>query len=456
MEQKNLRDLMDLLATARQQLDEAKCRLVRLQSEPRQMQEDIARLDEEYQPLVQRLEKLTAEQEGEYDALQQQLQALEQEKSGISVFRFKDRGAVSARLRQCRSRCREIEEYRTVYERVCYLDGEMQKLRSAVQSARQEAQTLQQLMGKLEDESTRQTLTCIETLTAMEEEEIRTVAANAPLNWATLPMNLLRMLCAEPRCPLRPHLDLNRKILLNACDHIPFTMGKYRWQTVRLYQDRALLICMDPVYPKTPFREAKGESEWSCSNVRKLLNGEFLQTFSADELAAILYSEETDNRVFALNCQEAEQYLSQEQRAFALCWWLRETLPLRKDLEEERNCAGYIDLDGGAEWVYCHWDKIYYPNLSSRYDFSLCCRPVMWVSFTREADDVMWEKLWRGAKDGVVSCKGKWRSVPSRWVQDYGYSEPRGISSGRRAAAPTAAPDYMDYDPLHKIDYSGM
>jgi hypothetical protein len=333
----------------------------------------------------------------------------------------------------------------------------MQKMRSAIDSARQEAQTLQELIGRLESECTQQTLTCIEAITAMEEEDIRTLAANAPLHWVTLPMNLLRMLCAESRCPLRRHLDFNRKILLNAGDHLPFTMGKYRWQTVRLCKDRALLICMDPVYPKTPFRDAKGEAEWSCSDVRKLLNGDFLKTFSADELAAILYSEETDNRVFALDCQEAERYLSREQRAFALNWWLREALPLREDLGEERNSVYYIGLDGGKDLTYCSWDTVYFPRLSSRYDFSLCCRPVMWVSLTPEADDVVWEKLWSKAENGVVSCKGKWKSEPSLWVKDYGYAEPHRIASGRGAAAPSAGRcDYADYDPLHTIDYSDM
>ncbi len=457
MEQKSLYDLMDLLVKAQQELTATREQLAALQRAPQQIEEDIARLDKEYQPLSARLERMTPEQEGEYDALQQQASQLEQEKSTLSFFQFKDRGALSTQLRQCRSRCREIETYRKEHERFTYLDGEMAKMRDTIANANTNARALQDLIPRLEQEISAQTLTCINAITAMEEEEIRAMAAAAPQPWATLPMNLLRLLCAEPRCPLRENLSVNRKVLLNAGDHIPFTMGGYRWQTVRACRDRALIICMDPVYPRTPFRNAKGEADWGDSDVRKLLNGDFLKTFSAGELATLLYSEETDNRVFALNRQEAEQYLSREQRAFALSWWLRDTLPLRKDLEEERNSVGYIGLDGSAEWTYCDWDAVYYPGLSHQYDFSLCCRPVMWVSISPESDDVLWQKVWHEAKNGAVSFAGKWKSDPSRWVRDYGYTDPHGISRVRNRPSPTACrPDYIDYDPLHNIDYRDL
>lgn len=287
MEQKSLHDLLDLLVKAQQEIVEAKSRLADLQRAPQQLEEDLARLGKEYQPLGQRLERMMAEQEGEYDALQQQMQQLEQEKGGLSLFQFKDRHGLSSQLRRCRSRCREIETYRSEHDRFTYLGGEMQTLRGAIAAAREQAQTLGGSISHLESECTRQTLTCLEAITAMEEEDIRALAANAPETWVALPMNLLHLLCAEPLCPLRERLSVSQKVLLCARDHIPFTVGKYRWQVVRICADRALLICMDPVYPKCAFRRSGGDSTWANSDVRARLNADFLLDFTERERSAM-------------------------------------------------------------------------------------------------------------------------------------------------------------------------
>ena len=453
MDYSQLTDLLSQVAAQRREIAEARQQIDDLRRAPEQCAKELAHLQSELDTLSRKLARLTPEQEGEYDALQQELAALEAARAELTLLQFGPRHRNAERRRACEKRSKEIRDHRSFTEASVKAREAAERLQELQSGAIAAAEQLEEQVRQAEDNRARHTLACLETIADLPEDDISRLVTEAPQDWADLPMNLLYVLCQPESAPLRSHLTPNQKVLLCARDHIPFPMGKYRWQVVRICSDRALLICMDPVYRKCAFRRSGGDSTWANSDARARLNADFLLDFTEQERAAILPSQETGDKVFCLSEEETKDYLSCSQRAFELNWWLRETLPLDKEFEAS-NFVYYVSLDGDLQLEYCSSDNIYLPNLSSRYDFSLCYRPAMWVALTPEADDVTWEQLWSTAQDGIVNFWGKWSNPKSKWLRDYGFADPHSINSVRNRPKPAPSrPDYIDYDPLFGHDY---
>ena len=456
MDRIELTQRISQLAQQRRDIRDDHARIAALRAAPARCEKELPELEGRHNFFSRKLARLTPEQEGEYTRLRERIDTLHQERSAMGFFQFGSRSRNSSELKSCQKRCKEIEEYRSFSSILTSVDQELEAMRKLNQTALSDARKLAEQVWEAESDCTSQTRVCLNAIGTLSKEDSRQLALKAPSAWADLPMNLLYVLCHDPKSPLRAALSPSQKVMLCAHNHHPFTMGKHRWQVVCANPHRALLLCMDPVCPKSAFHDRTGEVTWETSNARSVLNGSFLQGFTDEERSHILNYEETGSKVFLLSLEEAQRYLTQEQLAFDLGWWLRDALPLNKDLDTAP-LVHCIDLAGQKQLERSISDAPFYMNLPTKYNFSLCYRPAMWVSVTPESDDTTWGNMWLHSRNGEVSFRGAWKSTISPWVRDCGYRSPSDANSGYLLPSSTyTSPDYISYDPLHHIDYGDI
>ena len=141
------------------------------------------------------------------------------------------------------------------------------------------------------------------------------------------------------------------------------TFGQYRWRVLEVSENRVLIIT-EGVITNRIFDGMN--NVWADSEIRRWLNGEFYNSFSATDRAKILQvnipnplvqhgvvpGPGTQDWIFLLSRPEAERYFTSNQDRIArntsgnACfWWLRSP-GIRSNYASYVNHYGYIDIHG--------------------------------------------------------------------------------------------------------------
>jgi hypothetical protein len=113
--------------------------------------------------------------------------------------------------------------------------------------------------------------------------------------------------------------------------------GPYKWRVIQAKGGKALMITED-VIEKRAYHSVEEPVDWEACDLRKYLNGDFFQKFSADEQKLILETKnqnpnnpkfltkggaDTTDKVFLLSIDEAKNNLYAKERKASHWWWLR-------------------------------------------------------------------------------------------------------------------------------------
>jgi hypothetical protein len=116
--------------------------------------------------------------------------------------------------------------------------------------------------------------------------------------------------------PTEPSKGTEKPQQVSKGDIIPF--GRYSWRVLDVVENRALIITEEIVEER---RFDSSSNNWAGSEIRRYLNNEFYNSFSADEKARIGGA---NDKVFLLTKSEAVQYFSGDSdRELGAFWWLR-------------------------------------------------------------------------------------------------------------------------------------
>ena len=105
--------------------------------------------------------------------------------------------------------------------------------------------------------------------------------------------------------------------------------GKYDWLVLKREKDHMLLLMKDVLEPGEQYHEESRAITWEKCTLRKWLNEDFYNTFTPEEQARILETHlenpdneeyetkggnDTDDKVFLLSLDEAEEYMTHDER----------------------------------------------------------------------------------------------------------------------------------------------
>jgi len=151
--------------------------------------------------------------------------------------------------------------------------------------------------------------------------------------------------------------------------------GGLHWRVLDVAEGKALIITEDVLEQRAYDARDTGVT-WETSDLRKYLNGEFLQTFTQEEQEKIIEmrienpdksvhgtqgGNSTDDKIFLLSLEEAERYFADDNDRIAdygrdgtviwayieLGWWLR-TPGNESGSAISVSPNGSIDIDGGG------------------------------------------------------------------------------------------------------------
>lgn len=96
--------------------------------------------------------------------------------------------------------------------------------------------------------------------------------------------------------------------------------GAYSWRVVEVRRDRALIITEKNVENRQFHSNAKSFTKWEDSDIRKYLNGTFLQSFSRNDQSQMVTGPDT---IFLLTLAESNKLGGNNERKNGAEWWLR-------------------------------------------------------------------------------------------------------------------------------------
>lgn len=98
------------------------------------------------------------------------------------------------------------------------------------------------------------------------------------------------------------------------------------WKILKTESDKMLLITEDPIAQK-PFHDEIKKVTWETCYLRAWLNGEFAESFSAEQLDQILSTDtgDTTDKIFLFDVDEMNDLVKQEKITFKTSeeWWTR-------------------------------------------------------------------------------------------------------------------------------------
>jgi hypothetical protein len=120
-----------------------------------------------------------------------------------------------------------------------------------------------------------------------------------------------------------------------------YKFGQYNWRILDIQDGKALLITQD-IMEKKPFNDKQANTDWETCTLRKYLNGDFYNRFSAADQARIAATKvdnpkngsyggrSTKDNIFLLSVDEANKYFKDDADRIASYngdanygWWLR-------------------------------------------------------------------------------------------------------------------------------------
>ncbi|MCD7772934.1 MAG: DUF6273 domain-containing protein, partial [Ruminococcus sp.] len=103
--------------------------------------------------------------------------------------------------------------------------------------------------------------------------------------------------------------------------------GNYSWIVLEKTDDTMLIITEDVIKDRV-YNEEYEDITWEDCTLREYLNGSFYNRFSEGEKSMIAETTLSDNndivdKIFLLSLEEAEEYMTEDERAASGWWWLR-------------------------------------------------------------------------------------------------------------------------------------
>jgi hypothetical protein len=150
------------------------------------------------------------------------------------------------------------------------------------------------------------------------------------------------------------------KILAGEKRNLQF--GPYKWRVLEVKGDSALMIT-ENVIEKRQYHRDYANVTWKTCDLRKYLNGPFLQKFSDDQQKQIAETTiknkgnpeyglkgggDTEDKVFILNIEEARRYLRRDSDRKANNWWWLRGPGYNNNPVAEVTSDGSIDSDGNS------------------------------------------------------------------------------------------------------------
>ncbi|MBR2477098.1 MAG: hypothetical protein IKB50_03065 [Clostridia bacterium] len=224
-----------------------------------------------------------------------------------------------------------------------------------------------------------------------------------------LPCDILKEIVEDERFINVRAIDIGKRIKLIKDFSNDMAFGDFSWHVVRIYHDKALLLCSKPLYKNIPFNKEYSRycSLWDNCSLKEFLNEGFLNAFSYEE------REKMDGEIFCLTRAEANEYLTKKQLVLGRNWWLGDDPDLYTnyltDNDEKQYNAYYVGALG----------EIDYTRIDSR-DASGCfadmyVRPAVWVKISSECFDYRWNKMIK--EKGCIDLKGKWVPEKAEWMK---------------------------------------
>ena len=114
--------------------------------------------------------------------------------------------------------------------------------------------------------------------------------------------------------------------------------GGYEWLILKKYDDHMLVILEDLLEQSRRYQENYEAITWEECTLRKWLNKDFYNTFTPKEQARIMETHlenpdnkkcgtkggnDTTDKIFLLSLDEAEEYMTADERSVNSWWWLR-------------------------------------------------------------------------------------------------------------------------------------
>lgn len=165
--------------------------------------------------------------------------------------------------------------------------------------------------------------------------------------------------------------DRNVEPPVKAGDIMQF--GGYDWLVLDVQDGKALVIS-SKILSKRQYHALLTDIAWEDCDLRKYLNGEFYNSFSAEDMARIaettfvdMSGENKTDRIFLLSYDEANNYFASDSERIALdmngvasWWWLRSTIP-------GSDFAAIVDSEGS------------FPGYGEKVFYAEGVRPALWL-----------------------------------------------------------------------------
>jgi hypothetical protein len=149
--------------------------------------------------------------------------------------------------------------------------------------------------------------------------------------------------------------------------------GQYKWRVLEVLRDKALIITEDVIETSIAYHGSRTNVTWESCDLRRYLNGNFLQKFSEAEERQILQTRiqnpnnpehgtnggsDSNDKVFLLSIQEARRYFASDAercegvsrythtdgKNYARWWWLRSP--------GDSSCNAAIVINDGYVYVF--------------------------------------------------------------------------------------------------------
>ncbi len=259
----------------------------------------------EYQALQKQVVETSKKQKqvtAEYENLRKTIAELEKELRSLGLFHKKEKQAIQQQIEALRVQLNAVSNEKEVIE--------------------QEKESLEKKIRTM-------------TVQYQSECEKEKVSYVEPLQKTK---NELLEKAENEKSVIKTEMKKNKQLLLSLVKKSDIiTFGKYDWIVLDITNDMAFIITEDIIEERAYNEEYEGTT-WEDCTLRKYLNGTFYNSFSEEEQLMIAETavtnpdnskygtdggNDTTDKIFLLSLEEAEEYMTEDERTASSWWWLR-------------------------------------------------------------------------------------------------------------------------------------